>query len=196
MNSIDLLSSWMVEVDTDPDLQGCIVEYAKGRGSITMTDICQGWDSRLQWMARDQDKIGWQQFMEGIVTKELREIQTTYSAVEGSNVSPEQWTVSVVTKLLEMTHGQWLYRCIQVHDRVQGTQATLQKEELQKEIEAHQELEYDGLLDEDQYLAEVNLDDLESSSGERQEYWLVAICAAWEACSLRGDSHSHGGRNR
>jgi hypothetical protein len=56
-------------------------------------------------MARDQDKIGWQRFMEGMVTKELREIQTTYSTVEGSNVSPEQWTVRVVTKLLEMTHG-------------------------------------------------------------------------------------------
>jgi hypothetical protein len=119
-------------------------------------------------MARDQDKIGWQRFMEGMVTKELREIQTTYSTVEGSNVSPEQWTVGVVTKLLETTHGQWLYQCIQVHDRVQGTQAMLQKEELQKKIEAHQELGYDGLLDEDQYLAEVNLDYLESSSGERQ----------------------------
>jgi hypothetical protein len=76
----------------------------------------------------------------------------------------------VVVKLLEATHGQWLYRCIQVHDRTQGTLATLQKEELQKEIEAQQEMGYGGLLEEDQYLAEVNLEDLETSSGERQEY--------------------------
>ncbi len=196
MKSIDLLSCWMVEVDTDPDLRECILEYAKGRGTITMSEICQGRDSRFQRMAMDQDKIGWRRFMEGMVTKDLQEIQTTYSAIEGSNVSPKQWTIGVIIKLLETTHGQWLYRCVQIHDRAQGTQATLQKEELQKEIEAQQDLGYDRLLKEDQYLAEVNLDDLESSSGERQKYWLVAIPAAWEACLLRGGSQPQECRNR
>jgi hypothetical protein len=81
-------------------------------------------------MATDQDKISWQRFMEGMVTMDLREIQTTYSAIEGSNVSHDQWTIGVIIKLPETTHGQWLYRCVQVHDRAQGTQATLQKEEL------------------------------------------------------------------
>jgi hypothetical protein len=37
---------------------------------------------------------------------------------------------------------------------------------------------YGGLLKEDEHFADVNLDDLENSSGERQEYWLVVICAA------------------
>jgi hypothetical protein len=94
-----------------------------------MLEICLGMDSQFRRMARDQDEIGWGRFMEGMVTKGLREIQTTYSVINESNVSPEQWTIGVVIKLLETTHGQWLYRCIQVHDRVQGTQATLQKEE-------------------------------------------------------------------
>ena len=100
------------------------------------------------------------------MTKGLQEIQTTYSVVDGSNVSPKQWTTRVVIKLLETTHGQWLYWCIQIHDKVQGTQAMLQKEELQEKIEAQQEMGYYGLLEEDQYLAEVNLDDLENSSCE------------------------------
>jgi hypothetical protein len=43
----------------------------------------------------------------------------------------------------------------------------------------------EGLIEEDQYLAEVNLEDLESTTGKRQEYWLVAICAAWEASILQ-----------
>jgi hypothetical protein len=47
---------------------------------------------------------------------------------------------------------------------------------------------FDGLLDEDQYLAEVNLDNLEQSSGLQQEYWLVAIRAAREACILQNGS--------
>jgi hypothetical protein len=55
---------------------------------------------------------------------------------------------------------------------------------------------YGGLLKEDQYLAEVNLKDLETSSGERQEYWLVAIHAMWEAGVLQGAPQPDEGRNR
>ncbi len=46
---------------------------------------------------------------------------------------------------------------------------------------------FDGLLDEDQYLAEINLDDLKQSS-DLQEYWLVAIRAVQEACILQNGS--------
>ncbi len=45
----------------------------------------------------------------------------------------------------------------------------------------------EGLMKEDQCLAEVNLEDLESTTGKRQEYWLIAICAAWDASILQGD---------
>jgi hypothetical protein len=81
-----------------------------------------------------------------------------------------------------------------VHDRVQGTLATQRKEELQREIEDQQDQGFDGLLEEDQYLAEVNLEDLENTSGERQEYRLVVMRAAWEAGLLRGGNQSNTGR--
>jgi hypothetical protein len=54
-------------------------------------------------MAVNQDVIGWRRFMEGMVCKGIREIQTAYSIVEGSSVTPKQWTTGVVTKLLEAT---------------------------------------------------------------------------------------------
>jgi hypothetical protein len=42
-------------------------------------------------------------------------------------------------------------------------------EELQMVIEAQQDMGWEDLTEEDQYLAEVNLEDLEHTSGERQE---------------------------
>ncbi len=87
-------------------------------------------------------------------------------------------------KLLEATHGHWLYWCVQIHDNATGTQVTARKEEILQEIEKQLKLGTEDLLYEDQYLAEINLDDLESSSGEGQEYWLLAICAAREASLL------------
>ncbi len=52
------------------------------------------------------------------------------------------------------------------------------KEELLLEIERQWDLGDDGLLEEDKYLAEVNLGDLETTSGERLHYWLLAIKTA------------------
>jgi hypothetical protein len=83
-----------------------------------------------------------------------------------------------------MDHGQWLYRNVQIHDTVAGTLATLRKEEIQREIEEQVELGPAGLLEEDQWMMEVNLKDLETTSGEQEEYWLVAIRAAREAAIL------------
>jgi hypothetical protein len=65
-----------------------------------------------------------------------------------------------------------------VHDPVSGTIANGKKEELLLEIECQWDLGDAGLLDEDKYLAEVNLGDLETTSGERQHYWLLAIKTA------------------
>ena len=62
----------------------------------------------------------------------------------------------------------------------------MRKEQLQIEIERQQEL---GIGEdwerEDQFLAEVNLEDLEGTSGANQEYWLLAIRTAREASRLR-----------
>jgi hypothetical protein len=41
MKSIDLLKHWLMEVDTNPVLLNCIVEYAQGQDGIMMSEICQ-----------------------------------------------------------------------------------------------------------------------------------------------------------
>jgi hypothetical protein len=48
-----------------------------------------------------------------------------------------------------------------------------------------------GLLEEDKYLAEVNLEEMASSFGERQHYWLLAIQTAWNHYALKVQRDSH-----
>ncbi len=152
-----------------------------------MTEICIGKEERYRQMAQEQDAIGWRRFMEGMISKRIRGIQALHSKVEGATISPEQRATGLVIKLLEITHGQWLYRCIQVQDELAGTKATQWKEELQREIERQLEMGADNLHEEDQYLCEINLRDLESSNREKQHYWLLAIQAAREAYTLQGN---------
>jgi hypothetical protein len=185
-STIKLLDQWMKWHTTDPNLWECIYEYATGRGGRTMADIYleHRYDGRYQGMARAQDAIGWRGFMEGMICKEIWAIQKTYTALSGLRTSAEKWMGELITKLLEVTHGQWLYHNIQVHDKVSGTLAMLKKEEIQKEIEEQQALGLDGLLDEDCHLGECNLGDLKDTSGITETYWLLAIKAAREACRL------------
>jgi hypothetical protein len=71
-----------------------------------------------------------------------------------------------VQKLLEATHGQWLYCNVQRHNKTAGSRATLRKEAIQQEIEEQMDQGGEGLLSEDKLLLEVNLGDMEESSGE------------------------------
>ena len=41
-----------------------------------------------------------------------------------------------------------------------------------------------GLLQEDRYLLEIKHNELDTSNGEKEEYWLLAIQAARKACLL------------
>ena len=67
---------------------------------------------------------------------------------------------------------------MQVHDAVSRLKAVERKEELQREIEHQVMLGGTGLDEQDRYLLEINVGDLETSSGEDQYYWLFAIRVA------------------
>ena len=193
MKTIHNMGEWLEDVGTCHDLLYCLVRYAQGRGGRTMEDVCDGLSDQFQRMAISQDKIGWRRFMEGMMSKEIAPIQTRFLRLSNSRLTIDRWGVGLVTKLLECTHGQWLYRNIVVHDRTSGDIASQRKKEIQMEVEKQQELGDNGLLREDRFLLKIKLDDLEMSSGEQEEYWLLAIRAARKACALRNQQNQPAG---
>jgi hypothetical protein len=181
--TIRMLGHWLEEVGTAPDLRRCILDYANGRGYKRMVE-CIGDNEYLRRMAEYQDEIGWRRFMEGMFSSHLICIQNDYHQWTGEGLSTKAWAGQLVVRLLEITHGQWVYRNIQVHDETSGALRTAQKEQLLQEIEAEMELGFDGFLDMDSALATVALEDLEHSGGQSQEYWLAAVRAARVACAI------------
>ena len=100
-------------------------------------------------------------------------------------MSVETWAKGLVIKLLEITHGQWLYRNVVVHDKTTGDLVSRRKEEIRDALEEQLVLGEEELAEEDRFLLEINLDDLDHSTGEEQTYWLLALQAAKEARRLR-----------
>ena len=58
------------------------------------------------------------------------------------------------------------------------------------EIERQQEIGTDSLEEGYKYLMEINLEDLENTSGEMLQYWLLAIRAAIEPSRLRAHNRT------
>jgi hypothetical protein len=147
--STTALEWWLKEADTDPDLADCIVEYVQQRRSVMMEEVVQEAPRRFRMMGLSHDKIGWRRFLKGMISKEITVVQRQFYALNGSCVSLEKWSSGLITRLLEITHGQWLYRNYIVHDPVSGAIATARKEELLLEIEHQCKLRDTGLLEED-----------------------------------------------
>ena len=90
--------------------------------------------------------------------------------------------------------GQWLFQNVIVHDTIAGLKAMTHKEEIQRLIEDHINLGEEGLDPRDHYLLEVDLEDLETTSGMEQAYWLLQLQAARRESTLRQGAQTASGR--
>ena len=147
------------------------MQYARGRGNVRMHNVVWGNSQQFRRLGVSVDRIGWRRFMEGMISKKAVAIQKDFVEAGGCNLSLENWAKGLVIKLLEVTHGQWLYRNVVVHDIVDGLKAVKQKQELKSEIERQIELGGEGLDEQDKYLLEIN--------------WLLAIQSAREDTALK-----------
>ena len=82
--------------------------------------------------------------MEGMISREIVAIQAKHHPTSPSLLTLEAWAVGLVTRLLEITHGQWIYRNTLVHDRTTGALATATKEDLQQVIKDEMEKGVEG----------------------------------------------------
>ena len=101
-------------------------------------------------------------------------------------IDGEKTVTGLIQKLLEITHGLWIYRNLLVHDSVSGIFACERKDKLLEDIEEQLAMGEEGLKEEDKWLLEVSLDDLDGdTTGEKEAYWVMAITVTRESFRLR-----------
>jgi hypothetical protein len=122
---------------THPDLQSLLLRYLSGRGSATCSKSYEGLDLLhiIQEFTASQDIIGWDGFIMGMVLSKLLPIQSAYLLQCNSSYQAASWISGVITQLLQVTHSQWIYQCVLVHDHTTGMLISSHKDELLKEIE-------------------------------------------------------------
>jgi hypothetical protein len=176
--SVADVTSWMAENATHPDVKAVITAYAIGRGQVSCVDCVADYPTVIKDFALSQDKIGWGNFMMGMISSKLISIQESHLWLCTPHQLPEKWATGLITQLLQVTHAQCLYRCLLVHDRTSGTLITLRKTKLLEEIAKQLSMGAENLMEDNKYLIECILLDIATTNGEQQEYWLLAIKAA------------------
>jgi hypothetical protein len=166
--SVSSVTSWMADNTTHPDIKAVVTTYAIGRGRASCTACTVGYPSIIQEFAESQDKIGWGNFMMGMVLAKLFSIQESHLRLCVPHRSSERWAIGLVTQLLQVTHAQWIYRCLLVDDRTSGTIINLHKTKLLKEIANQLSMSVENLMEYDKYLLECNLSDLATTNGEQR----------------------------
>ena len=110
---------WMETHYTDPDLSSLVVDYLRGRSKRQFVNL--GVPDHIRRLSQTQDTIGWRNFTEGNLSKSFRVIQQEHLRQQERRVTVDSWLKSFLSKLLAMTHSQWLFRCITKHHRIKGT---------------------------------------------------------------------------
>lgn len=89
--AISRLDTWLHREHTDPTLRRCLVDYARGRGSLTMEEITRCHGDAYRRLGRSQDKIGWRRFMEGMISREVVALQDASVDNVGGAASTAKW---------------------------------------------------------------------------------------------------------
>jgi hypothetical protein len=102
------LGVWLIEMDTHPSIHHCISESLMQRSPLT--SFISHSDLVCHSATLEQDGIGWQNFVEGKISKHWGYLQLLYYHELHSKRSVNKWTSGLVSHLLELTHGMWVHR--------------------------------------------------------------------------------------
>ena len=188
--SVDELESWMRQNKTHPDLVASIPTYILGRGNVCLSRMRHR-SAVMRKAAADQDRIGWRLFTEGKVAISIRNMQDYYLLQHGGRPTINTWMCGFISKILEVTHTQWICRNITKHHHTKGSAIRSAKEHALREIEKNLDKGIDSLAPECQCLLEIPEDELQGMPLEDQTLWLYAF-EAGEAARAHASKLSEG----
>ena len=173
--SVGDLVKWMESTRVDVALIRLVRDYLLARGSLTMVQTLNDNRSPLTLLARSHDKLGWRNFLEGRVCSLLVE---TAALSLPSRRSPDKWGADFVSRLIQITHRQWLLRNAHVHYRKLDGLTEAQHTAILARVRDLLWTDPADLLERHRYLLEVDFHDLGAGSTARRQVWVSSLTSA------------------
>jgi hypothetical protein len=177
-NTTNDLSKWLSQDGlTGLELTYWIPKYILMRGDKAFASLGT-MSPRMRALASSQDKIGWRNFMEGCISTHFYFIQHYHLALLGSYLNGADWTKSLISKLLHITHSQWIYCNFTLHDKLCGYLHNKTLEDIKLTIKQLAETSLEDIPEESRFLLDINFGNLTRSHIENQQYSIIALRAA------------------
>ncbi len=119
--------------------------------------------------------------MEGYILIHFYEIQNFHLAMSSSFLNGANWAKQFISKLLHVTHSQWIICNTSLHDKINWYLQKKKSEEIVLELESLAGTAPEDVPAESQFLLEINFSNLAKSHMESQKYWILAVNAALTA---------------
>lgn len=171
------LQAWLEQSHTHPELARLLPQYILGRGAVKFASLPIHSVDILR-LAHQQDTIGWDSFMEGKISHHFSTVQYSHLRTADSMLTSYDWTHQFISKLLHITHGQWIYRNISKNHAKHGLLRSVERRKLLREIDRYMNLPPEDVPEESRFLLEIDFSHLRHDSTEKQSYWVHAIRAA------------------
>jgi hypothetical protein len=171
-----------------------LYKYILAWGKLKFRNI-DGLPGDLWQLAEEQDLIGWDNFMEGKISNQFESLQHAHLLNAPTVMNVLDWTKQFISKLLHITHGQWIYRNISRHHTKLGLLKDMERRELLVEIDRLMSLDPSEVPEESKFLLEIDFWAIRVASMERQSYWVHAVWAAVKAgrCAAQYAHHDRQG---
>lgn len=184
--NVDDLASWMSrDNQTDPEILYWIPKYILMRGDRPL--LAMGFMSpQFKALAASQDLIGWRDFTEGHISTHFYVIQSFHLAMSSSHLNGEDWIKQFITRILQLTHSQWIFRNISLHDKHMDSFAIKWPTRFfnLQLINEFSEVAPEEVPKDSQFLLEINFSEYTKSHLETQTYWTLAMDVAITAKAL------------
>ena len=154
---VGIIEEWMESHFTHPLLQQLVGQYMRDRGTRKFKDLNTN-TSGTKSFAAAQDKIGWRHFTEGKIALQVRQIQRFFLYNSDTSLTVSSWLKGYASKLLEMTHAQWIFRCITKHHQTKGMIVLKPTEDLLQEVERQLSMGADNVPEDDRWMLELDMD--------------------------------------
>jgi hypothetical protein len=178
------LTAWMSQDNkTDPEILYWIPKYILMRGGVPLS-VMGSMSPQFRALATSQDLIGWRDFTVGHISTHFYAIQSFHLAMSISYLNGEDWIRQFISRILQLTHLQWIFRNISFHDKTNRFLRNKKANEILQLINEFAEVAPEDVPSDSRFLLEIKFSELTKAHLETQTYWTLAVDAAIAAKAL------------
>jgi hypothetical protein len=176
----------MKNEQTEPELSKLICDYLNHYGKKTMQSLLHSPKSKYRMAAIIHDKLGWDNFLEGRIAAVWVDHRVDNIRDRKLKHGGSKWGRGLMSKLLQITHQQWMYRNATVHLKIKDGCTVVQHQQALDNIERCLDTDPEELLQEHSHLLFTNFKNLATGPIKDKRQWVAEFEAARSAAHHAG----------